>query len=132
MAVGLAVDVFKWLIIIQATIGFVNGLGLTDTHPFQQDVNSESIYETGDLRDLAEEQSGTTGGISYFDTIATYFIGGVIMFVWIAMAIGCILPFLISQFHIPVLLAVLLQVGIYWVYYTAIFEIKTKIPLRQF
>lgn len=132
MAAGLAVDIVRWLIIIEATIGFVNGLGLTDTHSFQQDVNNESSYETGDLSDLAEEQSGTTGGISYFDTLVTYFVGGLIMIAYMAMAIACILPFLVSQFHIPLLLATLLQVGIYWVYYTAIIELKMKVPLRQY
>lgn len=132
MAAGLAVDIFKWLVIIQATIGLVNGLGLTDTHSFQQDVNNESSYETGDLSDLAEEQSGTTGGISYFDTLVTYLVGGLIMVAYMAIAVGCILPFLVSQFQIPLLLAAPLQVGIYWVYYTAIIELKMKVPLRQY
>lgn len=129
MAAGLAYDIARWLIIIEATIGFVNGLGLFDDNYYQQDVNNNSAYQTGNLDELAEEQATPA---SYFDMLVTMVLGGFLMIVKMFLAVFFILPFLVTQFHIPLPLAALLQVGVYWVYYGAIAELRMNRPLRQF
>lgn len=129
MAAGLAYDIARWLIIIQATIGFVNGLGLFDDPYYQEDVNNKSAYETGSLDELSEDQSSP---VSYFDMLVTMVLGGFLMMVYIFAAVFFILPTLITEFHVPLALAALLQVGVYWVYYGAYAELRMNRPLRQF
>ncbi|MDD2637209.1 MAG: hypothetical protein PHW82_17100 [Bacteroidales bacterium] len=129
MAAGLAYDIARWLIIIQATIGFVNGLGLFDDQYYQQDINNESAYETGSLDELAEEQ---TSPISYFDMLVTMVLGGFLMMIQIFLAVFFIFPTLVTQFYVPPSLASLLQVGIYWTYYGAIAELRMNRPLKSF
>lgn len=129
MAAGLAYNIARWLIIIEATIGFVNGLGLFDDNYYQQDVNNKTAYQTGNLDDLAEEQ---TSPVSYFDMLVSMVLGGFLMFLQVFLAVFFILPFLVMQFHIPAALAALLQVGVYWTYYGAIAELRMNRSLREF
>lgn len=129
MAASLAFNIARWLIIIEATIGFVNGMGLFDDQYYQQDINNKSAYQVGDLEELAQEQSSPT---SYFDMLVTMVLGGFLMIIKMFLAVFFILPFLVMQFHIPLSLAALLQVGVYWVYYGAIAELRMNRPLREF
>lgn len=129
MAAGLAYDIARWLIIIEATIGFVNGFGLTDTQYYQQDINNKSAYEVGNLDELAEDQTSAT---SYFDMLVTMVLGGFLMIVKMFLAVFFILPYLVTQFHVPLPLAALIQVAVYWVYYGAIAELRMNRPLREF
>lgn len=129
MAAGLAYDIARWLIIIEATIGFVNGLGLTDAQYYQQDINNRSAYEVGDLDELAEDQTSAT---SYFDMLVTMVLGGFLMIIKMFLAVFFILPFLVTQFYVPLPLAALIQVGVYWCYYGAIAELRMNRPLREF
>ena len=110
-----ASDITLFLIILQACIGLVDGLAITSTAMAVPD--NEAMHYN--VTDLSEYQVSTDPGIE--DTLLMY-----ADFAWEALIIGIkiimtvvvVAPTLIGFFNVPTELAVVLQIGIYYIYAT--------------
>ena len=114
-------DITFLLIVIQACIGLVNGIGLFDVTYFASQNDSTTTYTIGDISDLHDVESG--GGVSqmsYFDLAVTFGMAGINLLFKIIEAIVFIFPTLVELFHVPLPLAAMLQSLIYlqvaWAY----------------
>src|SRR5574344_1006327 len=107
-------DITFLLIVIQACIGLVNGVGLFDQTYFATQNDSTTAYTVGDISDLHDvETGGEVSQMSYFDLAVTFGMAGINLLFQIIQAIVFIFPTLVEQFHIPLPLAAVLQSMIY-------------------
>ena len=106
-------DITLLLIVIQACIGLVNGIGLFDTTYFATQ-NDSTAYTVGDISDLHDvESGGAVSQMSYFDLAVTFGMAGINLLFKIIEAIVFIFPTLVNLFHIPLPLAAVMQSMIY-------------------
>ena len=106
-------DITLLLIVVQACIGLVNGIGLFDVTYFATQ-NDSTAYTVGDISDLHDvESGGEVSQMSYFDLAVTFSMAGINLLFKIVEAIVFILPTLVDQFKIPLPLAAVLQSMIY-------------------
>jgi len=107
-------DITFLLIVIQASIGLVNGIGLFDTNYFATQNDSTTTYTIGDISDLHDvESGGEVSQMSYFDLAVTFGMAGINLLFKIVESIVFIFPVLVEQFYIPLPLAAVLQSMIY-------------------
>jgi hypothetical protein len=107
-------DITFLLIVIQACIGLVNGIGLFDVNYFATQNDSTTTYTIGDISDLHDvAPGGEVSQMSYFDLAVTFGMAGINLLFKIIEAIVFIFPVLVDQFHIPLPLAAMLQSLIY-------------------
>lgn len=104
------------LILIQASIGFVDSTGLfTASYLDVPDNNAKYV-----LLDL-EEYAGQIDEPSFIDTLSSYADLGLEAFfigIKVVLTVIFVLPTLITVFKIPTILATFMQVGVYYVYAT--------------
>jgi len=106
-------DITLLLIVVQACIGLVNGIGLFDVTYFATQ-NDSTAYTVGDISDLHDvEDGGEVSQMSYFDLAVTFGMAGINLLFKIVEAIVFIFPVLVDQFCIPLPLAAVLQSMIY-------------------
>jgi len=106
-------DITLLLIVVQACIGLVNGIGLFDVTYFATQ-NDSTAYTVGDISDLHDvETGGEVSQMSYFDLAVTFGMAGINLLFKIVEAIVFIFPVLVDQFCIPLPLAAVLQSMIY-------------------
>jgi len=107
-------DITLLLIVIQACIGLVNGIGLFDQAYFATQNDSTTAFTVGDISDLHDvESGGEVSQMSYFDLAVTFGMAGINLLFKIIEAIVFIFPTLVNLFHIPLPLAAVLQSMIY-------------------
>ena len=107
-------DITLLLIVVQACIGLVNGIGLFDENYFATQNDSTTAYTVGDIADLHDvESGGEVSQMSYFDLAVTFGMAGINLLFKIVEAIVFIFPVLVDQFHIPLPLAAVMQSMIY-------------------
>ncbi|MFA7121399.1 MAG: hypothetical protein WC277_07945 [Bacilli bacterium] len=107
-------DITLLLIVVQACIGLVNGVGLFDQAYFASQNDSTTAYTVGDISDLHDvEAGGEVSQTSYFDFVVTFGMAGINLLFKIIEAIVFIFPTLVDQFKIPLPLAAVLQSMIY-------------------
>ncbi len=119
-------DITLLLIVIQACIGLVNGIGLFDVTYFATQNDSTTAYTVGDISALhgferggdVPDIPGIEGGasvsqMSYFDLAVTFGMAGINLLFKIVEAVVFIFPVLVNQFHIPLPLAAVLQMMFY-------------------
>ena len=107
-------DITLLLIVVQACIGLVNGIGLFDVTYFASQNDSTTAYTVGDISDLHDvESGGEVSQMSYFDLAVTFGMAGINLLFKIVEAIVFIFPVLVDQFCIPLPLAAVLQSMIY-------------------
>lgn len=105
-------EIAKLLIIIQATIGFCNGIGLFEQSYYTTQTDEYSTYEIGNLEDF-NRSTGQTGILNQFDSMVGLVAGG-FMIIWkIIEAIVFIYPTLVNIFGVDASLAALGQCAIY-------------------
>lgn len=107
-------DITFLLIVIQACIGLVNGIGLFDVSYFATQNDTTTGFTVGDISDLHDvETGGEVSQMSYFDLAVTFGMAGINLLFQIVQAIVFIFPTLVEQFHVPLPLAAVLQSMIY-------------------
>jgi len=116
-----ASELTLFIILLQASIGFVDATGMFDAHYLSVPANN-ATYTIEDLNSYTAVQDQ-----SIFDEvmllahwgIEAFFIGIKIIF-----AVIFVLPTLVNVFGIPAILATFVQVGVYYVY--AVFYAQYK------
>lgn len=113
-----ALDIAIYLIIIQATIGFVNQLGIFDEDYYANQKNPYTEYRISSsekefYKAQVEEPSWIDKGLYLVELT----IDGLFAILQIFLAVLIIFPTLINVFEVPAGLSVLMQVGIWMVYY---------------
>jgi len=104
------------LILLQAAIGFVDGVGMFE-NTVVAPVQNNATYNLTHLSDMGSDTDSDswidqiTAGIDLF--IGTFLIGLKIIF-----AILFVFPTLVDRFHVPLVLSLFIQAGIYFVYAT--------------
>lgn len=107
-------DITFLLIVVQACIGLVNGVGLFDQTYFTTQNDSTTAYTVGDISDLHDvESGGEVSQMSYFDFAVTFGMAGINLMFNIIQAIVFIFPVLVTQFQIPLPIAAVMQSLIY-------------------
>lgn len=119
-----ASEITLFLILLQASIGFVDATGMF-SQSYLDVPDNNATYSITDLNtyyESAEEQS-------IFDEIQLYAhwaIEVLLIGVKIIGTVIFVLPTLISIFGVPAILATFIQVGIYYVYATFYAQLKSK------
>lgn len=114
----------KFIVILSATIGFINGLGMFDHNYFESQESAATTYTVGDLSDHMQS-SGEPTVKDYWDITYTWILSGVFVALHICAAVLFLLPYLWLTLGIPWPLIPLLQPLIYMEYYAGIYEMKT-------
>jgi hypothetical protein len=111
-----ASDITLFLIILQASAGFVNATGLFTQNYYATPQNQYS-YTVQNLSDYS--RATTAPGLGDYITILAawtwqaFFIG-----IQVVFAVVFVLPLLVITFKIPIILSTFMQVGVYYVYAT--------------
>lgn len=110
-----ALDIAIFLIILQATIGFVNSLGMFDYDYYATQNNTYTQYTVQDLEEY--ETMAQNPGVSDYVSLAVDLAWeGIIIIAKVFFSVVLILPTLVSVFEIPTALAALIQGLVYFVY----------------
>jgi len=121
-----ASEITLLLILMQASIGFVDATGLFTAHYLEVPSNNAS-YTLTDLNAYAtaETQTNPIDEIMLFAHWAweAFFIG-----IKILLTVIFVLPTLISVFNVPTALALFIQAGIYYIYATWYAQYKSGKP----
>ncbi|MFA7162505.1 MAG: hypothetical protein WC083_08055 [Candidatus Methanomethylophilaceae archaeon] len=108
-------EIAKFLIIIQATIGLMNGMGYfgdSGTYfPTQND--STTQYTVGDISEFNPATSGGVTQMGYFDMAVTFVMAGLNLVLKVIESIIFIFPTLVNTFGVPIPLAAILQIVIH-------------------
>lgn len=120
---GLLVKIVVFLIFLQLSIGFINGIGMFDAPAITNQTNEYTGYT---LTKASDVYSGQTTGLNISDAIINGW--SMIWTAWTVIwgmlsAVFMIYPVLVNQFHIPPSISILLQAGIYILYGTTIFNL---------
>ncbi len=109
-----AYDIAMWLIILQASIGFINAIGLFETQYYATPQNAYN-YEIQDL-DEYKVLTDNPGVLDYTRMGINWAWEGLVVIFKIIFSIVIIYPMLIKEFGIPAVLSVFLQATVYVVY----------------
>lgn len=106
-----AAEITLLLILAQASLGFVDSIGIFDEHYITGTSNNASYT----ISDLSEYQA--SGDITDELLLAAHWIWeGFFIGIKIIMTVIFVFPMLIGKFNIPVELSIFIQAGIYFVY----------------
>jgi len=111
-----AVEIAVFLILLQASVGFVSGMGIfgPDLHIEDNAYTSWGIDNFDDDIELAEQSSLTSSIELLWKSLS--------MILEMLLAVLVIYPILVSTFYIPSTVAVLLQGGVYCIYMLGVIE----------
>jgi hypothetical protein len=120
---GMLVKIVVFLIFLQMSIGFINGIGMFSTPAV---ANTTNDYTTYTLEKASTVYAGQTTGLNIADAITNGW--NMIWTAWVVVwgmlsAVFLIYPVLVNQFHVPVSISILIQCGIYILYGTTIFNL---------
>lgn len=112
-----ASEITLFIILVQASIGFIDTSGVFTNHYLDVTSNNAS-YTITDLESYSTATAENNGINSQIDLYLnwaweSFFIGIKVLF-----AVVFILPTLINIFGVPTILATFMQVGVYYVYAT--------------
>lgn len=110
-----ASDITLFLIIVQAAIGFVNATGLFTEQYAATPQNPYSGILVQNLTEYKELTEAPTIS-DYVTEIAAWAWQAFIIGLWVVLAVITIFPTLVWTFHVPVILSVFIQAGVYYVY----------------
>lgn len=108
-----ASELTLFIILLQASIGFVDATGMFSEH-YMGSVSNNASYTITDLESYAAVQEQ-----DIFDEVRVFAQWGIEAFfigVKIVMAVIFVLPTLINVFGVPAILATFIQAGVYYVY----------------
>ena len=111
-----ASDITLFLILLQASIGFVDATGMFDQSYMGSAVQNNATYN---ITDLSEYKAVEDQDI--FDEVLLLAHWGIESFfiaIKILFAVIFIFPALIDRFNVPLILSIFIQAGIYYIYAT--------------
>lgn len=109
-----ASDLTLFLIILQASIGFVDATGLFTSHYMGAPVSNNASYTISDLNTYTVNPDPSTWGELIM--AAHWMVETLIIGVKIIFAVVFVFPTLVFVFNVPAILAAFLQVGVYYIY----------------
>jgi hypothetical protein len=123
---GMLVKIVVFLIFLQMSIGFINGIGMFSNAAI---VNQSNDYTGYTLQKADTVYSGQTTNLNIGDAITNGW--NMIWVAWTVVwgmlsAVFLIYPTLVDGFHIPATISALLQCGIYILYGTTVFNLIFK------
>lgn len=123
---GLLVKIVVFLIFLQLSIGFINGIGMFGSAAIANQTNDYTGYT---LTKASDVYAGQTTGLNIADAITNGW--NMIWTAWTVMwgmlsAVFLIYPILVNSFHVPVAISILLQAGIYMLYGLTVFNLIFK------
>ena len=124
-----ASDITLFLILLQASIGFVDATGMFTEH--YMDVPSNDADYT--LDDLGEYSAPTDPGI--LDEImlaAHWMVESFLIGIKILFTVIFVFPTLVTTFGVPIALSVFIQAGIYYVYASWYAQFKSGRGWKQY
>lgn len=102
------------LVILQASVGFINATGLF-TQNYYATPQNQYNYQIQNLSDY-QKVTQSPSAMDYLTMLASWTVGAFFIGIQIVFAVIFIFPFLVITFHIPVILSAFMQVGIYYYY----------------
>ncbi len=106
-----AAEITLLLILLQASIGFVDATGLFTAH-YMGDTSNNASYTITNLN-----QYQTSGDITDELLLAAHWIWeGFFIGIKIVFTVIFVFPTLIDKFHVPLELSLFIQAGIYFIY----------------
>ena len=134
-----AVDITILLIAIQASIGFINTIGVfDDTNTFfatpQNHWTEQSVSNLSEYSSVSSTSAGD-GEMSLFEqaSLAVEFLwDGLFFMVDILLAVIVIFPTLINIFHIPIVVSGFLQTFVWFMYYIGWRQWKSGKSVKEF
>jgi len=124
-----ASEITLFLILIQASIGFVDAIGLFSQHYMAVPSNNAS-YTITDLNKYAGEQN--PGILDELMIAARWAIDAFFIGLKIIFTVIFVLPTLIFTFGVPPAIATFIQVGIYYIYGTWYAQWKSGKGWKQY
>jgi hypothetical protein len=116
-----ASELTLFLIILQASIGFVDATGMFTEHYISVPQNNAN-YTLNDLSPYATVQNG--GIVDELILAAHWAIEALLIGIKVIFTVIFVYPTLVTAFNIPIALSVFIQAGIYYVY--AVFYAQFK------
>ena len=110
-----ASEITLFLIILQASIGFVDAIGLFDQSYLAVPSNNAS-YTLTDLEEYTAVQN--PGIVDELVLMAHWAIESFMIGIKVILTVVFVLPMLINTFGVPSALALFIQAGIYYIYGT--------------
>lgn len=106
-----AAEITLLLILAQASLGFVDSIGMFSAH-YVTGVSNNASYTISDLN-----QYQTSGSVTDELLLAAHWIWeGFFIGINIILTVIFVFPMLIGKFNIPIELSIFIQAGIYFVY----------------
>ena len=111
-----ASDITLFLILLQASIGFVDATGMFDQSYMGSAVQNNATYNITDLSayNAIEEEKGFDELLLY----AHWAIETLVIGIKIIATVIFVLPVLIDRFQVPIILSAFIQTGVYFIYAT--------------
>src|SRR3989337_2082280 len=124
-----ASEITLFLIIVQASIGFVDAIDLFDQSYLSVPANNASYT----LTDLEEYTAGQNPGVmDELLLMAQWAIEALMIGIKVILTVIFVLPMLINTFGVPLALAAFIQVGIYYIYGTWYAQFKSGRGWKQY
>ena len=118
-------EIVLLLVLAQAAIGFVNGIGIFTDPAYVQPDNPAAHWALSNISDFKTDSEVV--GVTDYVAQATGMIATGMTMIWnILGAIIYIYPALVDVFMMPESLAIVLQVGIYFIYATFLLQMFWK------
>lgn len=117
-----ASEITLLLILIQASIGFVDSIGMFDAQ-YVSTVSNNASYTIQDLSQYAIQDAKDP--IAELLLAARWMWEGFFIGIKIIFTVLFVFPTLVGSFHIPIELSLFIQAGIYYVYATWYSQFKS-------
>lgn len=112
-----ASELTLFIILLQASIGFVDASGMFSAHYLTVPQNNAS-YTISNLDEYATSASTPPSILSEVDLFVHWAWDAFLIGLKILFAVIFVLPTLVTTFSVPVVLATFIQVGVYYLYAT--------------
>ena len=119
-----AFDIILIIILMQAAIGFTNGIGLFDEPAYATPHNEVSGWNISTIGSSTGDP-GDQGIFDQISTLARWAWECLFIFLNIVLAIVYVFPTLVDTFHMPIVLSGFVQVGIYVLYVWGFMQYKS-------
>jgi len=126
-----ATEITLFLILVQAAMGFVDATNMFSIQSFDVPKNNASYVIT----DLETYSAQANTESSMWDDIyiyAKWAVDSFLIGLQIVLTVVFVLPMLVTKFNIEPLLAVFIQVGIYYVYSVWYVQYKSGKPWKMY
>ena len=124
-----AIEISIFIMLIQASVVFVNDVGMFSTNYAASPHNAYTEYNVTQLS-AGVENPEQMGLMDWFWISVRWVFDGLFIILKMLLAVIVIFPFLVFTFHVPVPLATLIQVGVYVIYWLGYASWKSNRPLE--